>query len=50
MMENQEMKKTMMEKMHSGGMMEGGMTKHNMMNDSTKTMNKSEHESHQHKK
>ena len=50
MMDNPEMHKTMMEKMHSGGMMEGGMMKHNMMNDSTKTMNKSEHESHQHKK
>ncbi len=50
MMDNPEMHKTMMEKMHSGGMMEGGMMKHNMMNDSTKTMDKAEHESHQHKK
>jgi len=50
MIDNPEMHKTMMEKMHSGGMMEGGMMKHNMMSDSTKTMQKSEHESHQHKK
>lgn len=50
MMDNPEMHKTMMEKMHGEGMMEGGMMKHNMMNDSTKTMDKSEHESHQHKK
>ena|SRR4030066_989872 len=50
MMDNPEMHKTMMEKIHSGGMMEGGMMKHNMMNDSTKTIDKSEHESHQHKK
>ena len=33
MMDNPEMHKTMMEKMHSGGMMECGMMKHNMMND-----------------
>ena len=50
MMDNPEMHKTMMKMMHNEGMMEGGMMKHNMMNDSTKTMNKSEHESHQHKK
>jgi len=50
MMDNPEMHKTMMEKMHCGGIMGGGMMKHNMMNDSTKTMDKSEHESHQHKK
>ena len=32
------------------GMMKGGMMKHKMMNDSTKTMDRSEHESHQQKK
>lgn len=45
MMDNPEMHKTMMEMMHSDGMM-----KHNKMNDSTKTMDRSEHESHQQKK
>ena len=45
MMDNPEMHKTMMKMMNDKGMM-----KHDMMGDSIKTMKKSEHESHQHKK
>lgn len=50
MMDNPEMHKTMMKIMHDEGMMKDGKMKHDMMSDSTKTMQKSEHESHQHKK
>jgi len=52
MMDNPEMHKMMMKMMHNDGMMEGGMMNHNMnmMNDSTKTMGRPEHESHQQKK
>ncbi|MDO8550294.1 MAG: hypothetical protein Q7S39_09120 [Ignavibacteria bacterium] len=50
MMDNPEMHKMMMKMMHSEGMMDGGMMKHDMMGDSTKTMNKSDHESHHQKK
>lgn len=46
MMDNPEMHKMMMMKMmHGEGMMDG-MMKHDMMGDSTKTMNKSDHKSH----
>ncbi len=55
MMDNPEMHKMMMEMMHNEGMMEGGMMNHKMMdkkmtNDSTNTMDKSEHETHHPKK
>lgn len=50
MMDNPDMHKMMMKMMHSEGMMEGGMMKHDMMSDSTKTINKSDHESHHQKK
>ena len=50
MMDNPEMHKTMMKMMNNKGMMKDGMMKHNMMGDSTKTMEKSEHESHQQKR
>ncbi len=40
MMDNPEMHKMMMKMMHDEGMMEGGMMKHDMMDDSTKTMEK----------
>lgn len=50
MMDNPEMQTMMKKKMQSEGMMEGQMMKHKMMNDSTKTMDRSEHESHQQKK
>ena len=50
MMNNPEMMKMMMKMMQGEGMIEGEMMKHNMMGDSTKIMQKSEHESHQHKK
>ena len=44
MMDNHEMHKMMMKMMHGEGMM-----KHDMMKDSSKTMDKSEHESHHQK-
>jgi len=44
MMDNPEMHKMMMKMMHGEGMM-----KHDMMKDSSKTMDKSEHESHHQK-
>ena len=50
MMDNPEMQIMMKKKMQSEGMMEGQMMKHKMMGDSTKIMQKSENESHQHKK
>ena len=50
MMNNPETHKMMMKKMQSEGMMKGQMMKYDMMDDSTKTMDKSEHESHQQKK
>lgn len=46
MMDNPEMHKMMMKMMNDKGMMKDGMMKHDMMSDSTKTMNKSDHESH----
>jgi len=46
MMDNPEMHKTMMKMMNDKGMMKDGMMKHDMMSDSTKTKNKSDHESH----
>ena len=46
MMDNPEMHETMMKMMNDKGMMKDGMMKHNMMSDSTKTKNKSDHESH----
>ena len=49
MMDNPEMHKMMMKMMQGKGMMEGGMMKHDMMRDSTKTMNKSDHKSHHQK-
>lgn len=39
----------MMMNMHGKGMIEGGMMKHDMMDDSIKTMNKSDHKSHHQK-
>jgi len=49
MMDNPEMHK-MMKKMMGGEMMKDGMMKNNMKSDSTKTMDKSENESHHQKK
>ena len=46
MMDNPEMHKTMMKMMNDKDMMKDGMMKHDMMSDSTKTKNKSDHESH----
>ncbi|HCY74736.1 MAG TPA: hypothetical protein DHV28_02355 [Ignavibacteriales bacterium] len=46
MMNNPEMHKTMMKMMNDKGMMKDGMMNNDMMEDSTKTMNKSDHESH----
>lgn len=47
MMDNPEMHKMMMNMMNEKGMMQGnGMMKDGMMKDTTKTMKKSEHESH----
>lgn len=50
LMDNPEMHKMMRKMMHDKGMMDGGMMKHDMMDDSTKIIQKSENESHQHKK
>ena len=50
MMDNPEMHKMMMKMMNDKGMMKDGMMKHDMMSDSTKTKNKSDHESHHQKK
>lgn len=49
MMESEMMKHNMMDKMEKKGCC-SGMMDHKMMKDSTKTMDKSEHESHHQKK
>ena len=50
MMDIPDMHKTMMKMMNDKGMMKDGMMKQEMMSDSTKTKNKSDHESHHQKR